>query len=288
MKALVFGRTGQVATELRRRADSAADLALTLLDRDACDLSDPEACARAIAGGDWDAVINAAAYTAVDKAESDEETAELVNARAPGAMAPACAQAGIPLVHISTDYVFDGSGTDAWEPGDATGPLGAYGRTKLAGEDAVRAAGGSHAILRTAWVFSAHGGNFVKTMLRLGRERDALTIVADQVGGPTPAADIADACLVLARNLADGTGPSGTYHLSGAPDVSWADFARAIFDRAGLDCAVTDITTADFPTPARRPANSRLDCSDLARDHGFARPDWRRGLDRVLAELDRG
>lgn len=280
MRVLVFGRTGQVATELQRLAPEA-----TFLGRDAADLTDPAACAARITGGTWDAVINAAAYTAVDRAEEDEATAQLVNGAAPTAMARACAEAGIPFVHISTDYVFDGSGTEAWKPGDATGPLGAYGRTKLAGEEGVRAAGGAHAILRTAWVFSAHGGNFVKTMLRLGAERDALTIVADQVGGPTPAADIAAACLALAQSLTQGNGPSGTYHFAGAPHVSWADFARAIFAASGLDCAVTDIPSSDFPTPAARPANSRLDCTDITRDHGIARPDWQAGLADVLAAL---
>lgn len=280
MNILVFGRTGQVATELQRLAPDA-----TFLGRDAADLSDPDACAAHITDGDWDAVINAAAYTAVDKAESDEATALAVNGDAPTAMARACTDAGIPFVHISTDYVFDGSGTAPWKPGDATGPLGAYGRTKLAGEDGVRAAGGAHAILRTAWVFSAHGNNFVKTMLRLGGERDALTIVADQVGGPTPAADIAAACLTLAQSLAQGKGPSGTYHFSGGPDVSWADFARAIFAASDTTCAVTDIPSSQFPTPAARPANSRLDCGDITRDHGIPRPDWAAGLDDVLAAL---
>lgn len=280
MKLLVFGRTGQVATELQRLAPSA-----TFLGRDTADLTDPAACAAHITNGTWDAVINAAAYTAVDKAETDEETALAVNGAAPTALARACATARIPFVHISTDYVFDGSGTAPMRPTDTTGPLGAYGRTKLAGEQGVTAAGGPHAILRTSWVFSAHGGNFVKTMLRLGAERDALTIVADQVGGPTPAADIAAACLTLAQSLADGK-PSGTYHFAGGPDVSWADFARAIFERAPLDCTVTDIPTTAFPTPAARPANSRLECSDITRDHGIPRPDWHNGLDRVLTKLN--
>lgn len=286
MRILVFGKTGQVATELQRQAGQApfGDVELTVLGRDRADLTDPAACAAQITG-DYDAVINAAAYTAVDKAESDEATALAVNGAAPAAMARAAADAGIPFVHISTDYVFDGSGTDPWTTDAPTGPLGAYGRTKLAGEQGVIAAGGTHAILRTAWVFSAHGGNFVKTMLRLGKGRDALSIVGDQTGGPTPAADIAAACLTLARNLGTGTRPSGVYHFSGGPDVTWADFARTIFDKAGVTCDVTDITTDQFPTPARRPANSRLDCSALTRDHGIPRPDWQAGLDRVLTDL---
>ena len=201
-------------------------------------------------------------------------------------MAEACAARGLPLVHISTDYVFDGSGTRPWAPDDPTGPLGAYGASKLAGEEGVRAAEGAHAILRTSWVFSAHGANFVKTMLRLGAERDALSIVADQVGGPTPAAAIARACLLIARGLLDDPARSGIYHFSGAPDVSWADFARAIFAEAGLSVSVTDIPTADYPTPAPRPLNSRLDCAATEAVFGLPRPDWRSGLRRVLAELE--
>ena len=280
MRVLVFGRTGQVATELQRLAPDA-----TFLGRDRADLTDPAACAAQITGGTWDAVINAAAYTNVDKAETDEAVALLVNGDAPTAMAHACAATGIPFIHISTDYVFDGSGTAPWTPGDATGPLGTYGRTKLAGEQGVAAAGGVHAILRTSWVFSAHGANFVKTMLRLGAERDALSIVADQVGGPTPAADIAAACLTLAQTLTRGKFPSGIYHFAGGPDVSWADFARVIFAKSGTPCTVTDIPGTDFPTPVVRPENSRLDCTDIARDHGIPRPDWTKGLDHVLAAL---
>lgn len=279
MTYLIFGKTGQVANELARRVPEAV-----FLGRDQADLSDPDACAAAILAARPAAVINAAAWTAVDKAETEEEAAYLVNAAAPGAMARACAGLGVPFVHISTDYVFDGSGETPWKPGDPTGPLGAYGRTKLAGEEAVRAAGGAFAILRTSWVFSAHGANFVKTMLRLGATRDSLTVVADQVGGPTPAADIAQVCLAMAQALITDPGKSGTYHLSGGPDVSWADFARDIFARAGLAVTVGDIPTSAYPTPAKRPGNSRMDCSDLA-VFGLERPDWRQGLDAVLAEL---
>jgi dTDP-4-dehydrorhamnose reductase len=280
VKALVFGKTGQVARELQRLLPDAS-----FLGRDAADLTDPAACAAAIAGAEADVVINAAAYTAVDRAESDAETARLVNADAPAAMAEACADRGLPLLHVSTDYVFDGSGDTPRAPDAPTAPLGVYGATKLAGEEGVRAAGGPHAILRTSWVFSAHGANFVKTMLRLGAERDALTIVADQIGGPTLAADIAAALVTMAKGLIADPGLSGTYHLSGAPDVSWADFAREIFAQACLDCAVTDIPTSAYPTPAQRPLNSRLDCATLKSAFGIDQPDWREGLAHVLAEL---
>lgn len=276
---LVFGRSGQVACELARLAPEA-----TFLGRDQADLSDPAACAAAILSRRPQAVINAAAWTAVDRAETEEAAAHVVNAEAPGAMAMACAQLGIPFVHISTDYVFDGSGDRPWQTDDATGPLGAYGRTKLAGEQAVRAAGCVHAILRTSWVFSAHGANFVKTMLRLGRERARLNVVADQIGGPTPAAAIAAACLTIAGRLRDDPAAGGTLHFAGAPDVSWADFARAIIARAGLPVEVADIPTSAYPTPARRPANSRLDCAGLE-PFGLTRPDWQAGLDAVLHEL---
>lgn len=277
MTILVFGQSGQVARELALHPE------VINLNRTDADLTDPNACAAAIAAHDITGVINAAAYTAVDKAEEDTETAHAVNALAPIAMAQACAAKAIPFVHISTDYVFDGSGTDPWKPSDATGPLGVYGTTKLAGENGVRDAGGAYAILRTSWVFSAHGNNFVKTMLRLGAERDALTIVADQIGGPTSARSIAAATLHIAKTLTTNT--AGTYHFSGAPDVSWADFAREIFAQAGLACTVTDIPTSAYPTPATRPLNSRLDCTATTTTFGISQSDWRAELSHVLADL---
>jgi dTDP-4-dehydrorhamnose reductase len=283
MNLLIFGRTGQVARELARLAPGAK-----FLGRDQADLSDPAACAAVIAAHAPDAVINAAAWTAVDKAEAEEAAALVVNAAAPGAMARACAARGIPFLHVSTDYVFDGSGTRPWRPDDATGPLGAYGRTKLAGEQAVRAAGGVHAILRTSWVFSAQGANFVTTMLRLGQTRDTLSVVGDQIGGPTPAAAIAAALLRMVEVLRDHPQSSGTYHFAGTPDTSWAGFAREIFAQAGRAVTVTDIPTSAYPTPARRPANSRLDCTKFERTFGLPRPDWRDGLAEVLHDLTKG
>ncbi|RKF13472.1 dTDP-4-dehydrorhamnose reductase [Roseovarius spongiae] len=280
MRVVIFGRTGQVARELARAIPDAA-----FIGRDEADFTDPLACLAALKRHAPEAVINAAAYTAVDRAEEEEPLALQVNARTPGVLAAECAAGGVPFVQISTDYVFDGAGDTAWLPHSPTAPLSAYGRTKLAGEEAVRGAGGPHAILRTSWVFSAHGANFVKSMLRLGAERDALRIVADQVGGPTPADAIAQACLTLARNLRDGA-PGGAYHFAGAPDVSWAGFAREIFAQAGMQTEVSDIPTSEYPTPAKRPSNSRLDCTSLMRDHGIARPDWRAGLARVLQELN--
>lgn len=276
---LVFGRSGQVAQALARLAPDAV-----FLSRDQADLSDPHACALAIRAHAPHAVINAAAYTAVDKAESEEALATVINGAAPAAMARESAALGIPLVHISTDYVFDGAGDQPFAPDHPTAPLGAYGRSKLAGEHGLRAAGGIHAILRTSWVFSSHGSNFVKTMLRLGAERDALRVVADQIGGPTSARAIAASCLSMAEALRHAPENSGTYHLSGAPAVSWADFARAIMAGAGLGCVIEDIPTSAYPTPARRPLNSRLDCTTLAR-FGLAQPDWRKDLKDVIAEV---
>jgi dTDP-4-dehydrorhamnose reductase len=282
MKYLIFGKNGQVARELQRRS---GDVVPEVRGSDEADFENPDACAAFVLNTDADAVINAAAYTAVDKAETDEARATLINAITPGALARAAAARGLPLVHISTDYVFDGGGTAAFAPDHPTGPLGAYGRTKLAGEQAVRAAGGPHAILRTSWVVSAHGQNFVKTMLRLGADRDRLTIVADQTGGPTCAADIADACLTIAAHLIADPSKSGTYHFSAAPDVSWADFAREIFALSGIACEVADIPTSAYPTPAQRPHNSRMDNSATDAVFGISRPDWHAGLRDILAEL---
>jgi dTDP-4-dehydrorhamnose reductase len=281
MAVLVFGKTGQVATELARVGGDD----VVCLGRAEADLADPDACAAIIRDTDATGVINAAAYTAVDNAEDEEALATVINGDAPAAMARAAAERGLPFVHISTDYVFDGSGVKPWLPEDETAPLGAYGRSKLAGERGVVAAGGTFAILRTSWVFSSHGSNFVKTMLRLAETKDHLTIVEDQIGGPTEAGDIARACLAVARGLSGATGQGGIYHFSGRPDVSWADFAREIFAQADLKVSVEGIPASAYPTKAKRPGNSRMDCSSLQASFGVTRPDWRESLGRVLADL---
>lgn len=275
---LVFGRSGQVATELQARGTVIA------LGRETADLCKPGECAELILQSGASAVINAAAYTAVDHAEEDEAVASVVNGAAPAAMARACAALEIPFVHISTDYVFDGSGTQPWAPTDKPNPLGAYGRSKLLGEDGIRASGARYAILRTSWVFSAHGSNFVKTMLRLAETREHLTVVHDQIGGPTSAGDIAEACLSIANQMRAGQS-GGTYHFSGAPDVSWADFAREIFDQSGYRVSVEDIPSSQFKTKAVRPSNSRMACETLEADFGISRPDWKRSLADVLQHL---
>ncbi|MEH6361180.1 MAG: dTDP-4-dehydrorhamnose reductase, partial [Amylibacter sp.] len=200
-------------------------------------------------------------------------------------MANAAAARNIPFLHISTDYVFDGSGTQPWTPNDPVAPLGVYGRSKLAGERGVTAAGGPYAILRTSWVFSAHGNNFVKTMLRLGADRDTMNIVNDQIGGPTSAADIADALMKIAQLFHKGRGRSGIYHFSSEPAVSWADFATEVFKQSELDIKVTGIPASDYPTPAKRPSNSRMDCSDIETAFGISTPDWRKSLTSILKEL---
>ncbi|MDG1373255.1 MAG: dTDP-4-dehydrorhamnose reductase [Paracoccaceae bacterium] len=282
MKILMFGQTGQVATEILRRA---GNIEVEALNRAAADQTDPAACAALVRTTNADIIINAAAYTAVDKAEDDEATAAIGNGETPTAIAYAAAARNIPFLHISTDYVFDGTGEAPWIEEDKTAPIGAYGWTKLAGEGGVAAAGGPFAILRTSWVFSAHGANFVKTMLRLGADRDALTIVDDQIGGPTAAADIADVLLTMAKAFHAGKGTSGIYHFAGAPSVSWRQFAEAIFAKAGQTVAVTPIPTSDYPTPAARPLNSRLTCAKIKADYGIDQPDWRTSLNDVIGEL---
>ena len=277
---LVFGKTGQVGIELRCRGD------IVGLGRGQADLSNPSACADTIRAHAPHVVINAAAYTAVDRAEEDEELATIVNGDAPTAMAQACAELSIPFVHISTDYVFDGMGYSPWQVTDATAPQNAYGRSKLTGEEGIRNSGATYAILRTSWVVSAHGTNFVKTMLRLSETGNALSVVADQIGGPTPARDIAAACLQIAEQLQQDPSKSGTYHFSGAPNVSWAHFASEIFNQAARRIQITTIPTRNYLTLAVRPLNSRMDCRETKQAFGIERPNWRLGLQQILKDLE--
>ena len=276
---LVFGKTGQIATELQSLGNVLA------LDRNFADLSNPSSCYDAIKNNVPEAVINAAAYTNVDKAETDEELATIVNANSPKAMAQACETLNIPLVHLSTDYVFDGVRDEPWQPNDVTKPINAYGRSKKKGEEGVRSVGAAHCILRTSWVVSPHGTNFVKKMLNLSKRRDTLSLVADQIGGPTPAKDVARACLQIVEQLKHDPNKSGTYHFSGAKDVSWAKVATEIFKQTGRYVNVIPIPTRDYPTPALRPLNSRLNCSSTEEVFSIHRPDWRIGLNDILTEL---
>lgn len=288
-RVLVTGGDGQLGTELKRLAWPDG-WAVTATTRSDLDLRYPGAIAATLASAPWSAVISAGAYTAVDKAESDVVTAWAVNALAPAALAAGCEAAGIPIVHVSTDYVFDGARDGAWEVDDPVAPLGVYGASKLGGELAVRTSGARHAIVRTAWVVSAHGSNFVKTMLRVGAERDTLRVVDDQRGSPTAAADLAAALATITMRLVgDAAAPAGTYHFSNAGAVTWAGFAREIFAqsaaRGGPAANVEGIATSDYPTPARRPANSLLSLDAIARDHGISPRDWRAALGDILDEF---
>ena len=289
MKILLIGCNGQLGRELRRSLACLGEV--VAVDSDQLDLANSRAVRDAVRAMKPTAIVNAAAYTAVDKAEAEPALAEAVNAAAPGLLAEEARRLGALLIHYSTDYVFDGTKQTPYTEDDIPAPLAAYGRSKLAGEQAVSAAGGRHLIFRTSWVFGLHGANFMKTMLRLGRERGEsrapLRVVGDQVGAPTWTRHLADvAALTLARREI----PSGLYHLANAGETSWYGYAEAIFAealRAGLMEQVPTvhrITSADYPLPAARPANSRLDCSRFRRDFGLALPDWRTGLIDCLAD----
>ena len=284
MRLLIFGNTGQVARELRVLCVAKA-IEARFLDRGQADLNKPATCVRIISESNADIVINAAAYTAVDKAEDEREVAHLVNATSPIEMARAAADSGKLFLHISTDYVFAGTGTAPWREQDVPAPQGVYGSTKLAGEIGISAIGGDHVILRTAWVFSAHGTNFVKTMQRLTADRNSLNVVDDQRGGPTPAQDIAEALIRIAQAFHLGHGVSGLFHYAGAPEASWADFAEEIFAEGAKAITVNRIQTSQYPTLAPRPANSILDCTKIAQTYGIGQPDWRAGLRKVLVKL---
>lgn len=293
MRILLLGANGQVGHELRRALAPLGELTCTTrsgmrADGGACeaaDFDDPASLPALVERVAPDVVVNAAAYTAVDRAETERDAAFRANAEAPGELARACAQRDALFVHYSTDYVFDGTGTRPYREDDPTAPLGVYGASKLAGEEAVRARGARHLIFRTAWVYAAHGRNFLLTMLRLAKERDELRVVADQVGTPTSAMLIADTtAAILARPFAR----SGLWHLTAGGETSWHGFAAAIVEEAhaqGLIArrpAVVPIPTSEYPTPARRPAYSCLDTGALTRDFVIGLPDWRDGMAGIL------
>lgn len=290
MKGLVFGETGQVARSLGTHLRSLESA--VFLDRGQVDLSHPDSVRRAIEAVGPDIVVNAAAYTAVDRAESEPDLARAVNADAPAAMAKACAETGAWLIHYSTDYVFDGSAAEPYTEDDAVSPLNVYGRTKLEGEDAIRDALTRHLIVRTSWVYSNHGNNFLNTMIRLSRERDELSIVNDQTGSPTWAGAIAGATEQVVHNLVTHSGDNddkaGTYHMTCGGRTSWYEFARAIFQKTGrLDrIRVNSIATRDYPTPARRPMYSVLANDKLAGVFGVKLDAWEDALCKCLSERD--
>jgi dTDP-4-dehydrorhamnose reductase len=298
MKILLLGGDGQVGFELRRSLGALGEVVATTRsgrlsdDGSACealDLAQLETIAPLLQRVRPDWVVNAAAYTAVDRAETEHDAAFAINAAAPAQLAALCAADGIALLHYSTDYVFDGSGTRPYLDTDPTAPLSVYGHSKLAGEQAIAASGARHLIVRTAWVYATRGQNFLRTMLRLGAERDELRVVADQHGSPTPAWLLAD---VAAQVLTQGIAESGVRHLVAAGQTTWHGFAEAIFERA-LACGliaraprVLPITTADYPTPARRPAYSVLDSRHLQAEYGLSIPDWRDALDATFDRDD--
>ena len=296
MRILLLGKDGQVGWQLQRSLAPHGEV--VACGRAQCDLADPDRIRSVVRELRPDIIVNAAAYTAVDRAESEPELAHRINAVAPGVLAEEAARSGALLLHYSTDYVFDGSKDAPYVEGDPTGPCSVYGRTKQEGEEAVRAAGGKSVIFRSSWVFGARGENFVKTILRLARDRDNLRVVDDQVGSPTPAAMIATVTGVGLAMLRHGAalerGETRLYHLAAARPVSWCDFARTIVGLAGSAPgfalrlkpeAIAAISSAEYPTAARRPLNSRLDCTRLENDFGLQMPDWQPYLERMLQLL---
>jgi dTDP-4-dehydrorhamnose reductase len=289
MRLAVTGKNGQVVSALRALAGP--HLEIVALGRPELDLARPDTVLKALRDAKTDFVVSAAAYTAVDKAESEPDIAFAVNRDGAKAVARAAKDIGVPIIHISTDYVFDGAKATAYVENDPTGPASVYGRSKLEGEQAVSESTDNHAILRTAWVYSEYGSNFVKTMLRLSESREEINVVADQFGCPTSANDIAIAIVSIARKLA--TDPSarlrGVFHMSGTGETNWAGFAKQIFafsaENGGKSVVVNNITTAQYPTPAQRPANSRLDCSKLEEVYGIRLPEWQTSTRAVMAAL---
>ena len=295
MKILLFGRNGQIGWELQRSLAPLGELvAPGRDDADLCgDLTNLEGLARTVQTVRPDVIVNAAAYTAVDRAESEPELAQTLNALAPGVLAKEATKIGAWLVHYSTDYVFDGSGTKPWREDDATGPLSVYGQTKLDGERLIQAACPNHLIFRTSWVYAARGGNFAKTMLRLGQERERLSVIDDQFGAPTGADLLADVTAHAIRQVLQRPQDAGLYHLVASGETTWNGYAKYVLGQAKQASPainikaveVAAVATSAFPTPARRPHNSRLDTSRLQATFGLSLPDWQRGVARMLTEI---
>jgi dTDP-4-dehydrorhamnose reductase len=295
MKILLFGKGGQVGWELQRSLAPLGELvALGTDSRELCgDFTDPEGIAQTVRAVAPDIIVNAAAYTAVDKAESEPELARTINTLAPGDLAKEAKRSGAWLIHYSTDYVFDGSGDKPWLENDPTGPLSVYGKTKLEGEDAIRATGCQHLIFRTSWVYAARGGNFAKTMLKLAQERDSLTVINDQIGAPTGADLLADVTAHAIRTALQRPDVGGLYHLVAGGHTSWYDYALHVLDFArqnGIDLktpqqAVKTVVTSDYPTAAQRPLNSRLSTDKLKIAFNLQLPVWQAGVERMLTEI---
>ena len=295
MKILLLGKGGQVGWELQRSLSVLGQVtALDFDSKDHCgDFSNPQGVAETVRALRPDVIVNAAAYTAVDKAESEPELARLLNATTPGLVAEEAAKLGAWMIHYSTDYVFDGSGEQAWSEADATGPLSVYGSTKLEGEALIRASGAKHLILRTSWVYAARGGNFAKTMLRLAQERDRLTVINDQFGAPTGADLLADVTAHAIRHLQRKPEDAGLYHCVAGGTTTWFEYAKFVISEAQkikpeLQIKATEVApvpTSAFPTPAQRPHNSRLDTSRLQSTFGLTLPHWEHGVQRMLTEI---
>lgn len=295
MKILLFGKGGQVGWELQRSLAPLGELvALSADSQDLCgDFTNLEGIAQTVRVVAPDIIVNAAAYTAVDKAESEPDLSRTINALAPGVLAQEAKRSGVWLIHYSTDYVFDGSGDRPWLETDSTGPLSVYGKTKLEGEDAIRATGCRHLIFRTSWVYAARGGNFAKTMLELARERDQLNVINDQIGAPTGADLLADVTAHAIRSALLYPDVSGLYHLAAGGETSWHGYARFVIDlarQAGIEIkvaseAIQPVPTSAFPLPARRPKNSRLDTSKLQKTFNLILPHWQSGITRMLSEI---
>jgi dTDP-4-dehydrorhamnose reductase len=296
MKILLLGKSGQVGWELQRALAPLGELVACDFDTPGvlrADFSRPDALPALIRAVQPGLIVNAAAHTAVDRAESEPELARAINATAPGVIARTAAALGVPLVHYSTDYVFDGSGDQPRDEDAATGPLSVYGRTKLEGEELIRASGCSHLILRTSWVYAARGGNFARTMLRLAAERESLNVIDDQIGAPTGADLLADVTAHALRRLLADPGVAGTYHCVAGGQTCWYDYARHVIEWARAHGqpvkvapgAVRPVPTSAYPTPARRPLNSRLATHKLQRTFGLALPPWQTGVERMLAEI---
>jgi dTDP-4-dehydrorhamnose reductase len=291
MRVLVFGQSGQIATAISDQARG-SDLELEFVGRPEIELADGRGVAEAVNRVAPDVVVNAAAYTAVDRAETEPDLVQRVNGAGAGLIAAAAHQAGAAVIHISTDYVFNGEKAEPYTESDPPSPTNAYGLSKLAGEQAVAAANPRHVILRTAWVFAPYGSNFVRTMLRLAGDHTEVSVVGDQIGNPTYAADIAAAILAIAGRIqsAEALSPQfGVFNLAGRGEASWAELARAVFEgsemRGGPGCAVKAVTTAEYPTRVRRPANSRLDCRKIQAVHGVTMPHWHDSLQACLDAL---
>ena len=283
MRLVLIGKKGQVAREIQNLVSDS--ISLITLSRKELDLLDPDACVKYISKLEADVIINAAAYTNVDQAEREVDKANTINALSPSAIANYSASKEIPLIHLSTDYVFEGTGINSWKPEDPPNPISVYGRSKMKGERGVLASKGNHVILRTSWIFSSFGTNFLKKIVELSKSKREINVISDQIGGPTPACELAKACLDISQKIKLDPHKKGIYHFSGKPNISWAGFAKEIINQLGAEVIINDVSTNDFKNVARRPYNSRLDCSSLKKEFNIEQPKWKGSLSSALKQL---